>query len=278
MTEKIKKLIEKIKNESETDYYQIKITREEPEILDSKVGGLPYWTPDKDFPTDQKGKKMFLLAQINFEKEKTSSPLPEKGLLQFFIADDDMMGMDLDDQITQKNFKVIYHENIDYNITKESVEKLGIKSSKEAKNHPATGEYKLSLIKAKDYTTTNDYKFETFFANAYKEIYGKKIKKGENYCDVLKDKEIDKLEESLPPDSTTSRHKMLGYAFFTQEDPRYQKKYKDYDTLLLQLDSDGDNDSYFLLWGDVGVGNFFITKKALEEKDFSKVLYNWDCS
>ena len=59
-------------------------------------------------------------------------------------------------------------------------------------------------------------------------------------------------------------HKMLGYAFFTQEDPRYNK-YEDYDTLLLQLDSDG-YDGDIIIWGDVGVANFFMKKKALEEE------------
>ena len=51
------------------------------------------------------------------------------------------------------------------------------------------------------------------------------------------------------------------------------KKYIDYDTLLLQIDSDGK----YIMWGDVGIGNFFISKKSLLEKDFSNVLYNWDC-
>ena len=37
---------------------------------------------------------------------------------------------------------------------------------------------------------------------------------------------------------------MLGYSYFTQEDPRYNKKYIDYDTLLLQIDSEGE----FVMW------------------------------
>jgi uncharacterized protein YwqG len=38
------------------------------------------------------------------------------------------------------------------------------------------------------------------------------------------------------------------------------------------MDSDQD-----IMWGDVGVGNFFIDYNDLLKKDFSKVLYNWDC-
>ena len=66
---------------------------------------------------------------------------------------------------------------------------------------------------------------------------------------------------------------MLGYAFFTQEDPRYQKKYENYDTLLLQIDSENK----YIMWGDLGVANFLINKKSLEEKTFTDIMYNWDC-
>ena len=277
MADKINELVEKIKHLSETEYYQLKIEEENPEITDSKIGGLPYWIEGKDFPTDEEGNKLYLLAQINFEKEKTSAPLPEKGLLQFFIADNDIMGVDYDDQITQKNFRIVYHENIDAAITKEFVEELGIKSSEEAENHPVKGEHKISLTKNKDYATVNDYRFSKIFVQAYKEIYGKEIKSEEKYYNILNDKDTEILEKGLLMNPNSACHKMLGYAFFTQEDPRYDKKYEDYDTLLLQLDSDG-YDGDIIIWGDVGVANFFMKKKALEEKDFSDVIYNWDCS
>ena len=66
MTDKIKKLAEKIKNLSKIDNYSIKIIEEEPEIFDSKIGGITYWTPDLVYPVNSKGKKWFLLVQINF--------------------------------------------------------------------------------------------------------------------------------------------------------------------------------------------------------------------
>lgn len=42
--------------------------------------------------------------------------------------------------------------------------------------------------------------------------------------------------------------------------------------IVLQIDSIGEP----ILWGDAGVGNFFISKEDLINKDFSRVLYNWD--
>jgi uncharacterized protein YwqG len=69
-------------------------------------------------------------------------------------------------------------------------------------------------------------------------------------------------------------HKIGGYAYFTQSDPRDEKEDRSDWVLLLQMDSQGDD----ILWGDVGVGNFFIHPDDLKRKDFSKVLYNWDCT
>jgi uncharacterized protein YwqG len=75
-------------------------------------------------------------------------------------------------------------------------------------------------------------------------------------------------------------HKIGGYPDFTQEDVRKHSSNSDQkqkpDILLFQMDTDG-NETIDILWGDTGVGNFFIDESALRELDFSKVLYNWDC-
>lgn len=273
--DKIKELVEALKRLSKTDYYQIKIIPNiTPEIFDSKLGGLPYWTPDKNYPTNPDGKKLILLAQINFDRENVDSPLPTSGMLQFFITDDDVMGMNFDNQTMQNNFRVIYHENIDYNVTRETIQKLGIPNSNEktVECFPITKECKISLQKEVDYIKYGDVRFENFFQIAYKEVFNKELKKENTYINILSDDERDRLDQEL--ENNSSNHKMLGYSFFTQEDPRYDKKYKDYEILLLQIDSEGE----YVMWGDAGIGNFFISKKALLEKDFTNVLYNWDCS
>ena len=57
--------------------------------------------------------------------------------------------------------------------------------------------------------------------------------------------------------------------FFTQSDPRSAD---DGEILLFQLNSVKD-----IMWGDSGVANFFIDREALKNRDFSHVMYNWDC-
>ena len=72
---------------------------------------------------------------------------------------------------------------------------------------------------------------------------------------------------------------MLGYPFFTQSDPRYGDLMDEFGTLLLQIDSEGEpgTGKDRILWGDVGIGGFFINEENLKRGDFSRVLFNWDC-
>ncbi|MGW54284.1 DUF1963 domain-containing protein, partial [Listeria monocytogenes] len=70
-----------------------------------------------------------------------------------------------------------------------------------------------------------------------------------------------------------------GYPFFTQEDPRMYAENPHHDTLLFQLASeDFDENRMAIMWGDCGVANFFINKQDLINRDFSNIMYNWDCS
>lgn len=54
-----------------------------PDLFDSKFGGLPYWKPDMQYPVDRTGRKMLLLAQINFDRATVDERLPQQGMLQF---------------------------------------------------------------------------------------------------------------------------------------------------------------------------------------------------
>ena len=48
--------------------------------------------------------------------------------------------------------------------------------------------------------------------------------------------------------------------------------------LLFQLASYwGENEEIELMWGDAGVGNFFIHPEDLRRRDFSRVAYTMDC-
>lgn len=98
-SDKGKKIVAAIKEKTAMTAYQLTIKENsQPDIFDSKFGGVPYWDMTKEYPTDATGNKMMLLAQINFTKAALDDErLPKEGLLQFFIAsEDDVYGMDSD--------------------------------------------------------------------------------------------------------------------------------------------------------------------------------------
>ena len=50
--------------------------------------------------------------------------------MQYFTCDDDEKGLNFDKLTEQENFWVVYHENIDYKITKECAKKFDISDLK----------------------------------------------------------------------------------------------------------------------------------------------------
>ena len=113
-SEKAKAIVAEVKRRTETSCWKLTLHPEGPcGLLDSKVGGLPYWDPALPYPTDSQGNKMTLLAQLNFAQLGTEAPLPAQGLLQFFIGQDDVFGIDFDQPDSQKDFRVVYHPEPD---------------------------------------------------------------------------------------------------------------------------------------------------------------------
>ena len=275
-SERIEKIVKEIQKRTAQEAYALTIQPErKPTLFDSKFGGLPYWDFSKPYPTDSEGEKMLLLAQINFDGAKVDAPLPQKGMLQFFIAKNDMFGLDFDAPDKQNTFRVIYHETIDQAVTVEQVKDLGIPegiSDEESMDTPVEKEAAVSVTKKTAYINPDCCDFGAVMREAIGQVCGQDT---EDWYDFLTAEESDTLYDEL----SVGGHWMLGYPYFTQSDPReFVEEYQCYDTLLFQMDSDGE-DSYgdYVLWGDCGVGNFFIAREDLEKRDFSRVLYNWDC-
>ena len=125
----------------------------------------------------------------------------------------------------------------------------------------------VAMEKATAYMGPADSRFDSIFSQAYQAVTGRTPEDGTyhwNYWNTLEIEDRDYLWDQL----STDGHHLLGYPYFTQEDPREGA----YETLLFQMDSD-DN----ILWGDCGVANFFIDLEKLKQRDFSDVFYTWDC-
>jgi uncharacterized protein YwqG len=282
-SEKAVKIVEKIKEMTGIPaiFIERKPNTVQPSLTDSKFGGLPYWDMEKEYPTDSKGERMMLLAQINFSDLCAfDTELPKEGMLQFFITvDDDVFGMDFDDPVSQKDFRVVFHDTVRQDVTEEQVQALDIVRAEEVDDYgtPIFRQAALSFRTGIDYMSSDIEGFSTVFVQAVKAVTGEEIDQ-ENWYEYFEEDTDD--DNYLSEELSGLGHKMLGYPGFIQFDPREDKEdRKYYDTLLLQIDSDmGEDGEDYVLWGDCGVANLFINKEALIKRDFSNILYNWDCS
>ena len=272
-SEKAKAIVAEVKRRTETPCWKLTL---QPEgtcgLLDSKVGGLPYWDPALPYPTDSQGNKTTLLAQLNFAQLGTEDPLPRAGILQFFIGQDDGFGIDFDQPDRQKNFRVVYHPEPDPALTLEQIRALDLPTHVEADCcTPVFQEAVFTAEKTVGYMGPGDCRFEAPFREAVRAVTREDIGDKNEY------QYFDKADRDYFYDQlSTAGHRLLGYPFFTQYDPREPEG--PYDTLLFQLDSDMIDRKDLVLWGDCGVGNFFINREDLLRRDFSRILYNWDCS
>lgn len=236
-----------------------------PEVdrLHSVFGGLPYWESGVDVPLTDDDLPPALLAQINFAElprhDDIADLLPQTGILQFFIPkNDDYYGANLDDPFADNGLIVRFWESPDAEKLVDWTDTPG-----EEDLIPVNGAHRLHFSLKDDYAGIDTIEC----AQAMRS----------NPFEILEDIALNEKEETQFFDAITDftashGHKMLGYPYFVQEEPRQDSEYR----LLLQIDTDmdGDND---IMWGDNGVGQLFIRESDLRARRFDNIWYNWDC-
>ncbi len=229
-------------------------------LWQSKFGGLPYLPKEFAYPADAEGNPLRLLAQLNFAELPKLAEFPEQGILQFYIAaDDDLYGLNFDDQFEQNQFRVVYFEQVIKDESQLHTDFSFLAHNEEGLT-PITGAYALRFELAEAAVSIGDANFSSLMGR-------------EAYDDA---DDADDFFEAYDDQFNGAGHKLGGYPFFTQEDPReYQKELRPY-ILLFQMDTD-NSEGVDIMWGDSGVANFFIQLEDLKNKNFSRVMYNWDC-
>ena len=254
-------------------FAKITLTENELKITDSKVMGLPYIPKGAQIPQTANGDKMMMIAQINCDDLQGLADFPEKGILQFFVLNDEdgLLGLDFGNQTVQDSFRVIYHEKIeefyDENELKSIYNPYNFEESYITNDNES---YKMNFE-----LTSEKERFEDMFYHIFTKICKEKGLK-QTQEDWLYRKLLNFMQYSENYYSQCD-----GFAFFTQDDPReYNEEYKKFDTVLFQLNSEFDENTrnWKVCIGDAGVINFFINRENLKKKDFSEILYNWDCS
>ncbi len=223
----------------------------------SQFGGYPYWQSDVKMPLDDDKTPMALLAQINFAEIPKHSDLPDKGILQFFIPKkDEDYGADFNG-VGKGKLITYFWPNPDENLLSDWQENLSYDDLV-----PVNGAHLLHFEKKQDVAGIDTIECaEAMQANP---------------LEVLEDVSLNEKEETLFYDAITEKvaaygHKLLGYPYFVQEEPREDSEYR----LLLQIDTDMEEDND-IMWGDNGVGYIFIRNKDLLEKRFDNVWFYWD--
>jgi len=206
-------------------FAKIILTENELKITDSKVMGLPYIPKGAEIPQTANGDKMMMIAQINCDDLQGLADFPEKGILQFFVLNDEdgLLGLDFDNQTVQDSFRVIYHEKIeefyDENELKSIYNPYNFEESYITNNNES---YKMNFE-----LTSEKERFENMFYDIFTTICKKKELK-QTQEDWLYRKLLNFMQYSENYYSQCD-----GFAFFTQEDPReYNEEYKKFDTVL----------------------------------------------
>ena len=272
--EDINIVIEKIKKNNSRECINIIIEENNSlNLTDSKFGGLPYISTDADTPKDSNDNQLALLAQINCSDLPENTLYPKDGLLQFWISRNDDFGLD-----NKKDYCVKYIENIEDNITKESIlNKYKLLDEENSEEYSPFSKkntsFALKFEKGISTITSTDFLFEDTALKTIHELFP-----DENIEDLYDDLERDVFDTLFKAFNGVD-HAIGAYPTFTQWDPRNPEEKDTYGITLLQIESHWNNDSNNneIMWGDSGVANFFINKEKLEDLDFDDVLFNWDC-
>ncbi len=239
-------------------YIKIEATPAEPlNLQQSSFGYYPCLPKDFPYPVDADNNYMYPLAQINCNELPALDNYPTTGYLQFYIAINDVYGINFDNLQDQTTFRVLYFTNDEVEDFKTDYSFLDAVLTNEYR--PVHKPHRLQFSLKNEYFGMGDARFEETQMKKLDEMIG-------TYPSIAR-----ALEDYVWNNFESNGHKIGGYAFFTQTDPRHDVN-EDY-ILLLQIDSDAA-----IIWGDVGVAGFFIHPADLAKKDFSKVMYSWDCT
>lgn len=249
-------------------------------VTASKFGGVPYLPAGAQSPTNESGKPLGMIAQINCAELPKNELYPKTGILQFWIDSgeeegDENWGFNANDIANQANIRVIYYPQMG------EAAPVGHPAVTAARSedwpiYPPEAELALTFKKKHESLSDTSREFEARFVHRWNEKHPEQT--------INEVYEIDRLHdgENIAYDLTdsTEYHKLGGYPSFVQSDPRENNpELQEYTVNLLTIASeeaknDGDGD---IMWGDMGTANWLITPQQLADRDFSQVLFEWSC-
>lgn len=249
-------------------YIEIRPTNNhKPTLWQSKFGGFPYLPKNFEYPKNDNGDYLYLLAQFHLAEVPKLEGLPEKGILQFYISDDWLNDCDnnhiydgkYDEPIIKNEYKVVYFSEIKFS-NQELITDFSFLPSTEKSSllkEASCIEFTINYLPI----SIDDYQFNIFKLEDYKDR-----DKEEIYWQIFREYN----------DKFNARgHKLLGYPFCFNEDIRAYLPDRDY-ILLFQMDSFIRKKGFSIRWKEMGICNFFIRQSNLKNLDFTRVICDWD--
>jgi len=243
---------------------------------DSKLRGVPYFPKDKNWPVDRDGMPLVMLVQINFAEMPKLEGYPTEGILQLYISsgydDTHGWGMRIDGahktelgRLTDRSyFRAVYFPTVSHDATNLITETPEVEFSEEY-GFPVEHEARLTFKLESGYVRPEDYRF--------RRVFGKDREKFFDYRNPA----LDDVEGDYEAFNGAYRYlaRIGGYSRVEQQDPRLDFPNEDW-IVLFSLDTFSTPD-YSVQWADDGIGNFYIRPRDLAKRDFSRVMYYWDC-
>lgn len=242
-------------------------------VTDSKVGGVPYIPKGGALPKSAEGKPLFMLAQINCEQLPENSLYPKKGLLQFWIADteDPLYGLDYDDPCSNDFKRVLYFSTIGETLPIDDF----ISDYTFDDNHlPFNSKKQFALHFKKDTESISleERAATQLFFEKWNEAFSTQITTIDEFFEEVPNDICEEINASLLKEPTG--HKIGGYPYFTQVDPREEND--PHTLLLLQIDIDNVGGEEICWGNEGGVANFFVSPEDMANCKFDDVLFHWE--
>ena len=274
VSERALRIAEEIEKATAREHYRLVLNEDrEPAPTGSKIGGRPYWPADKEYPVDMDSKPMLMVMQINCAEAGLKAPLPEQGMLQWFISvnPERMYGCRGNYDSEGHGFRLVYHETIGESCPPADVP---THATVDEMFSPVKQEVAIDAVLEKTVMGVSDGHFNRLFFDIVREITGVEHT-GKMWYEYLDNDDCIHFERHMGMKRPC--HQMLGYPVYTQDEAR--RDIEAHDTLLFQLDSQYSpiDRKTLVMWGDMGSGFVFINRDDLAALDFSRPYYCWDC-
>ena len=274
VSERVVRIAEEIVKRTRCEHYRLVLNEERTAgVTDSKIGGRAYWPAGKEYPTDIQGKPMLMVMQVNCAQAGLKTPLPEHGMLQWFISVNPewMYGCHGNYDENGSGFRIVFHEMIE---GETSLAGAPTHDSVDEMLTPVKREVAIDVVVEETAMGVSDGCFNGLFREVFKEITGAEPN-GQAWYQELDNSECLYMERNMGMKRPS--HQMLGYPKYSQDEAR--RDIELHDTLLFQLDSQFSiiDRKELVMWGDMGSGFIFINHNDLEARDFSRPYYCWDC-